>query len=182
MKTDNSKSDAFDGVYAVFSKRLRNKAKKLDKIKETEKKLKSGTKITADQEQMLAGKERLLNQIHDLEDMQKAVKIELTEFSRKDAHLKKQQLAASEMNSLEKGVKLIADACLVNSIHQNFEKTTLTEEQHTALETALIAITAATGQSEVVNYPRIKEGFVQLFLSLVTNSKELIPGTSVSFT
>lgn len=82
---------------------------------------------------------------------------------------------------LENGVKLIADACLVNSLHQNFDQQILAADEHTALATALTAITAASASAEVINYQRVREGFVQLFTQLVSKSEEIIPGSSVSF-
>lgn len=53
---------------------------------------------------------------------------------------------------LLKNVSKIADACLVNSLHKHYNTSTLSEEEHEALSTALVAITAANEASSVMNY------------------------------
>ena len=57
----------------------------------------------------------------------------------------------------------------------------MSEDQHNALDKALSAITSISNPSKVIDYPRMKQGFTQLFNDLVSGSEEKVPGTTVSF-
>ncbi len=60
-KSEKHDDDPWGGVYAVLGKRIRNKRKKLDKMKGVENDAKSGKiTLTKEQEDMLAGKEGLV--------------------------------------------------------------------------------------------------------------------------
>lgn len=180
MSSTAPTANPFESVYAVIGKRLRNKRKKLDKIKNAEAALKSKKELTPEQVEMVNGKDELLSQIKELEEMNKGIK---TECNKLKSQLTTEETKAETPSTdvLENGVKLIADACLVNSLHQNFDQQILAADEHTALATALTAITAASAPAEVINYQRVREGFVQLFTQLVSKSDEIIPGSSVSF-
>jgi len=130
---------------------------------------------------MIEGKDQLLAQIKELEEMNKGVKVECQKLRSQIVTPEEAKKETANHDVLENGVKIIADACLVNSLHQNFGQQILEDNEHVALATALTAITAANAPADLVNYQRVREGFVQLFTQLVSKSDEIIPGSHVSF-
>ena len=82
---------------------------------------------------------------------------------------------------LNDNVRLIADACLINSLHTQFGKTILAEDEAAALDNALIAIRTAINPGPTLHYDNVRNGFVELFGQFLNKSEEFVPGTTVSF-
>ena len=82
---------------------------------------------------------------------------------------------------LNDNVRLIADACLINSLHSQFGKTILAEDEAAALDNALIAIRTAINPGPTLHYDNVRNGFVELFGQFLNKSEEFVPGTNVTF-
>jgi len=168
---------SFDPIYSVLQKRIRNKRKKLDKIKQAEEVKSTGKDLTPEQLDMIQGKELIQAQIKEYEDILKGIRAEVKTIKAEIADAN----SASTQKETTSSVELIADALLVNSLHNNLEKSILDETQHAALNQALSAITSISNPGKVIDYPRMKQGFTQLFNDLISASEEKVPGTTVSF-
>lgn len=126
---------------------------------------------------MIEGKEVVEAQIKDYDDILKSIRQEVKTVKTQISEL----TASTSSSDTQKSVELIADALLVNSLHNNLEIETLSADQHRALDAALSAITSISNPRKVVDYPRMKQGFTQLFNDLCNGSEDFVPGNSVSF-
>lgn len=126
---------------------------------------------------MISNKDGLQAQIKDYEDILKGLRAEVKTVK---AQIKEVHSASTQKETTD-SVELIADALLVNSIQKNLEKSILPEDQQAALDKSLSAITSITNPETVIDFPRMKQGFTQLFNDLVSGSEEKVPGTTVSF-
>lgn len=61
MSSVTPTANPFEGVYSVVGKRIRNKKKKLDKIKAAETLLQNKKELTPEQVEMIEGKDSLLS-------------------------------------------------------------------------------------------------------------------------
>ncbi len=133
-----SKEEILDDTIQVVAKKIRNKRKKLEKIKETKQKVAS-KKITLEkeQEEMLASEESVISQLKDLEEISKSLLANQKKVSQIIASAEKADSKEEREKRVDKILNRLADALLVNSISENFNEHYLSVEGHDALTKAV---------------------------------------------
>lgn len=177
MSQKQESENIFAGVHSVLGKKLRNKNKKLDRIRGLEKEQKTSKgSLSKEQMDMIAGKEKLVSDIKDLQATQNQIIAETKKLEDKVGSSSSKKQEVQKQSS-----ELIAEACLASLIHSNYGEKILEEETASALEKALTAFHLALTPQDSLNYDRAREGFVFLVDSLLQKSSEIIPGTDKSF-
>jgi hypothetical protein len=176
----------FDEIEGVIIKKIRNRKKKLEKIAAAETKLVS-KEITATPEQteMIASKDKIEQQIQELEEIRKGVHKECKTILTKHQKIVK-NLKTGESNedkTIKETLGSVADALLVNLLQNEYHvKDLVGKEETVGLEALMLPLkNLFTPPGHQLVYSRAKDCFLELFVNFVKGTKDIIPGSDTTY-
>jgi hypothetical protein len=176
----------FEEIEGVIIKKIRNRKKKLEKIAATESKVVS-KEITATPEQaeMIASKDKIEQQIQELEEIRKGVHKECKTILTKHQKIVK-NLKSGESNkdkTIKETLGSVADALLVNLLQNEYHvKDFVGKEETVGLEAIMLPLkNLFNPPGHQLVYSRAKECFLELFVNFVKGTEDIIPGSDTTY-
>jgi hypothetical protein len=186
MSEDKLDKTDFEELEAVIIKKLRNRKKKLEKIVATENKVVSKEiKPTPEQEEMIASKEKVEQQIQEFEEIRRGVHKESKKIIAKHNKIVKDLKTgeANKENTIKETLGSVADALLVNLLQNEYHTTHLVGKEETVgLEALMIPLkNLFTPPGNQIVYSKAKECFLELFVNFAKGSEDIIPGSDTTY-
>jgi seryl-tRNA synthetase len=152
----------FHEIESVVSKKLRNKKKKMEKIISTENKIVAKEiKPTEEQIEMVESKDKVQEQIQELEDMKKLLKTECNKVLTKHTKIVKELKdgETNQANTIERTLGTIADALLINLLQNEYNVSDLLgQEERVGLEALMLPVKSLFNPpADQLSYSRARE-------------------------
>ncbi len=176
----------WEEIEAVIVKRLRNKKKKLDKILQTESKIKNKEITpTKEQKEMITGKSKIEGQILELTEIKNGVRKEWSKVMKKHNKIVKELSQGEEqkVEAVDESLGSVADALLVNLLQNEYDvRNLLGDEERTGLEAIMVPVkNLFTPPADTLIYDRARACFLEIFTNFVKGSEEIIPGSETTY-
>ncbi|MCG8522029.1 MAG: hypothetical protein MI744_07480, partial [Pseudomonadales bacterium] len=186
MSESKIEKNEWEEIESVLAKKLRNKKKKIEKIVQTEVKIKNGEIVpTKEQKEMIASKEKIEAQIQELSEIKNGVRKEWKKVMAKHNKIIKELSNEEELrdSTIHESLGSVADALLVNLLQNEYDaKDLLAEQEKTGLEAIMVPIKSLfTPPAQTLIYNRARECFLEIFTNFVKGSPDIIPGSETTY-
>ncbi|CAI2370250.1 unnamed protein product [Moneuplotes crassus] len=186
MSELNIEKNEWEEIEAVLTKKIRNKRKKIDKIIQTEAKVKNGEIVpTKEQQEMIQSRSKIETQMQELTEIKNGVRKEWKKVMTKHNKIIKDLSSQEELrdSTINESLGSVADALLVNLLQNEYDaKDLLAEQEKIGLEAIMVPIKSLfTPPAQTLIYNRARECFLEIFTNFVKGSPDIIPGSETTY-